>query len=590
MYQFQESLSKLPLPKLEDTCNQYIQMVTPLLSAPELARTKAAVIEFQQGMGVELQKQLEMIDCTTNTNYLHQDARYLEPRLSYLNERSTVVASPVLTAEKYPFNHIVATVIFNTLQFHLKIKHRQLEPDRDIFRRGNKPPLCMAQYDNLFGTIRIPGIRCDSFQKVKNSEHIVIIRQNVFYALKLLPEDKLPTVEAIAQQLDWILKNTPSNEPPVGVLTGLSRPHWAVVRSYLINLALENARSLELLDSALFIVCLDEMTPSDTETLVKTAFTGNGGQNRWFDKPIQIVFNPSGQFAATVEHSHIDGYSVARLIFEINQELKSLTEPLTSYNFAELESPQRLCWKLDRKLLDEIELASTVAQHLSNDIEIGVATFDKFGSDFIQQHGLIADTVFILSLQIACTRLHGKIDSTLQVVHTRGFRYGRWDDAFAVTPEFVELMQTFTKQASDEVRYSALRRAVNAHLRRVYDAKNGHGPIQHLHALYRLAHHQASSVPDMFLDNTFIDLIMDPIIDVSTTGNRMGTELCYITPPRGYGIGYIIDCNHIAFTVTSKHQKVEKLISLLKQCLLEVGELISQYGSVKPQTQLRGNP
>ena len=91
----------------------------------------------------------------------------------------------------------------------------------------------------------------------------------------------------------------------------------------------------------------------------------------------------------------------------------------------------------------------------------------------------------------------------------------------------------------------------------------------------------------MFLDQTFTDFIIEPIIDVSTTGNRMGTELCCITPPRGYGIGYIIDCNHIAFTVTSKNQKAEKFISLLKQCLLEVGELISQNGSVKPPPQVK---
>lgn len=577
MYQFQDSLPKLPLPKLEDTCKQYIQMVTPLLSDSELARTKAAVTEFQQGMGVELQKQLEMIDGFTKTNYLHQDARYLEPRVSYLTERSTVVASPILTTEKYPFTHIVANVIFNTLQFHLKIKYRQLEPDRDIFRRGNKPPLCMAQYDNLFGTIRIPEIRCDRFQKVKNSEHIVVIRQNVFYALKLLPEDKLATVEAIAQQLDWILENTPSNEPPVGVLTGLTRPQWAVVRSYLTNLDLENSRSLELLDSALFIVCLDEIMPSDIETLAKTAFTGDAGQNRWFDKPIQLVFNPSGQFAVTVEHSHIDGYSAARLIDEVNQEFKSLQEPLTSSSVAELESPQRLYWKLDPILLERVEQASKFAQHLSDEIEIGVAIFDEFGSDFIQQHGLIADAVFLLSLQIASTRLHGRIGtSILQVVHTRGFRSGRWDDAFAVTPQSLDLIQAFTEQASDEVRFSALKLAVNAHLQRVFDAKKGRGPIQHLHALYRLAHHQASSIPEIFQDQTFLDFIIDPIIDVSTTGNSIGTELCCITPPRGYGIGYIIDCNRITLTVTSKHQKPEKLISVLKQCLLEVGELISK--------------
>ncbi|MGH8002569.1 MAG: choline/carnitine O-acyltransferase, partial [Brasilonema sp.] len=45
MYQFQESLAKLPLPRLEDTCECYLQMVTPLLTETERARTTAAVMD-----------------------------------------------------------------------------------------------------------------------------------------------------------------------------------------------------------------------------------------------------------------------------------------------------------------------------------------------------------------------------------------------------------------------------------------------------------------------------------------------------------------------------------------------------------------
>lgn len=105
MYQFQESLPKLPLPKLSDTCDRYIEMVTPLLSETELEQTLAAVREFQQGSGVELQKQLEMIDRSTNTNYLQQfkEETYLEMRSSQLNMRTTGVASPVLTTSKPTF-------------------------------------------------------------------------------------------------------------------------------------------------------------------------------------------------------------------------------------------------------------------------------------------------------------------------------------------------------------------------------------------------------------------------------------------------------------------------------------------------------
>ncbi|MEG4484231.1 choline/carnitine O-acyltransferase [Microcoleus sp. D2_18a_B4] len=576
MYQFQESLPKLPLPKLSDTCDRYIEMVTPLLSETELERTKAAVREFQQGSGVELQQQLEMVDRSTTTNYLQQfkEETYLEMRSSQLNMRTTGVASPVLTTSKYPFTQIVAIIIFKTLQFHLKIKYRELEPDRDVFR-GNKPPLCMAQYDNLFGTARIPGIRCDSFQRAKNSEHIVVMRRDTFYTLKLLPGDKLPTVEALAQQIDWIVENTHKGEPPVGVLTALPRERWVTVRSYLTNLDAENARSLELLDSALFVVCLDEITPPDLETLARTAFTGDGGRNRWFDKPIRLGFNSEGQFAVTIEHSNVDGYPVARLINEVNRELESLEESLTTSSSIELEPPQQLWWKLDQTLLEEVAQALTDAESLSEQIQMGIGIFNEFGSDFIHQHGLSADAVFLLSLQIAYTRLHSKIPTgAWQAVHNRGFRYGRHDYALVVTPESVELIQAFTEGASDEVRYESLKRAVNARFSRVFDAKNGQGVVMHLYALYSLARHKGSGVPDIFQDKTFEEFILDPSFSASTLSNKMGVEILCPSPYRDYGIGYVIDQNKIAFAVTSKHLQPEKFIFLLKQCLLEVGELI----------------
>ncbi|WP_254174000.1 choline/carnitine O-acyltransferase [Planktothrix pseudagardhii] len=592
MYQFQESLPKLPLPKLSDTCARYIEMVTPLLSDTELERTKTAVREFQQGSGVELQKQLEMIDRSTNTNYLQQfkEETYLEMRSSQLNMRSTGVASPVLTTSKYSFTRIVAIIIFNTLQFHLKIKYRELEPDRDVFQR-NKPPLCMAQYDNLFGSARIPGIKCDSFQRAKNSEHIVVIRRDTFYVLKLLPGDTLPSVEAVAQQIDWILENTHPGELPVGVLTSLPREQWATVRSYLTNLDAENACSLELLDSALFVVCLDEITPPDLERLARTAFTGDGGRNRWFDKPIRLVFNSEGQFAVTIEHSNVDGYPVARLISEVNRELEPLEESLTSSSSVELEPPQRLWWKLDQKLREEVAQALTDAECLSEQIQMGIIIFDEFGSDFIQQHGLIADAVFLLSLQIAYTRLHGKITtSAWQAVHNRTFRYGRHDYALVVTPESVELIQAFTEGASDEVRYRTLKRAVNAHLWRVFNTKNGQGVVMHLYALYNLARYKGSSVLDIFQDKTFEEVILDPSFSASALSNKMGVEIACPSPCRDYGIGYVIDRNKITFAVTSKHLQPEDFIALVKQCLSEIGKLLIEQRHPDSNIRIHSSP
>ncbi len=212
-------------------------MVTPLLTETELAKTRAAVMDFQQGIGKQLQKQLEMLNSSTNTSYLHElmEDSYLEYRLPLpVNKNPAILASPVLATSKLSCPRFAATIISNTLKFYLKIKRRELTPDLDVYQKGSNP-LCMVQYDNLFGSARIPGIKRDSFRHTDNSEHVVVIRRNVFYTLHLLKGDKLPTVEQIEQQLDWILENTPSGEHPVRALTGLPRTHWSIVRSKFVS-------------------------------------------------------------------------------------------------------------------------------------------------------------------------------------------------------------------------------------------------------------------------------------------------------------------------------------------------------------------
>ena len=96
----------------------------------------------------------------------------------------------------------------------------------------------------------------------------------------------------------------------------------------------------------------------------------------------------------------------------------------------------------------------------------------------------------------------------------------------------------------------------------------------HLYALHSLARHKGSGVPDIFQDKTFEEVILDPSFSASTLSNKMGVEILCPSPCRDYGIGYVIDRNKIAFTVTSKHLQPEKFIDILKQCLSEIGKLL----------------
>ena len=574
MYKFQESIPRVPLPRLEETCDRYLQIVAPLLSDIELAQTRAVVMDFQQGNGPELQRQLEMIVQSTNNSYLYQlvEESYLENRFSLpINTNfGTVLSSPSASSNPTRF---AANLIYKALKFYLKVKNRELEPDSDIYQKGFHP-LCMVQYDNLFGTARIPGIKCDRIQRTINQEHIVVIRRNVFYALHLIQGEKLATVDAIAHQLDWIIENTPPGSPALGALTALPRAKWALLRSYIATLVPENARSLAVLDSALFVVCWDEITPTEVEAASKNALHGDG-RNRWFDKPLQLIFTSSGHSAINLEHTGFDGYTIMRFLATVNGDRQQQDEPVSTATAIECPPPLRLEWNLTHKLLEEIEQASTAVESLIAQNETCVLEFNQFGRDSIKQHNLSPDAVVQLSLQVAYARLHGEIACTSETVHTRNFQYGRWEDVRVVTPESVRLIQAFTEAIPNQARYSALKLAVAAHVARQLACKQGQGIERHLFALYTLARYQ-DSVPGIFLDKAYTELFSQPVLCTSSLAAKMGLAVFCFGPvvSHGYGVGYLIGCDTITFCVTSKYRQTEKYIQHIRHCLSEMEELL----------------
>ncbi len=584
MYQFQDSLPKLPLPTLDATCKLYLEIVAPLLNEQELEQTRRAVEEFQQGSGQKLQQQLEIIANSTDTSYVHD---YREESFSeyrgplMINKNFGSILTPIATPE-LPQACLAATWIVDTLKFYLKIKHQELEVDRDSPRNGNQP-MCMIQYDNLFGWDRIPGVKRDRMRHSPERENVVVMRHNAFYSIQPFEGDKIKSVAEIEAQLNWILENTKPGEPAIGAMTAMNRTPWAVVRQGIAASSEKNAQSLELLDSALFVVCLDDSAPTDWETASQNMLHGDGC-NRWFDKPLQLIFTENGYGGINVEHVGVDGFVILRYLYEVNKERKERKAEVTndapsSFQPPTNQSPKKLHWELNPEILVEINQNTTEVKDFIAQHETKVLDFQDFGRNFIKNHRLSPDGVVQLAMQIAYVRLHGKIACVYESVHTRRFNYGRTEAMRSVTPESMELIRTFIDGDPGEVKYTALKNAVSAHVSRQKDCQQGYGVDRHLAALLRLARAQGL-MPKLFQDQGYT-VLTESVICTSSLAAGMGIDLfCFgQVVDNGYGLGYIIKPDSINVNIVSKYQQTGEYVELLRQTFCDLKALMEKFAT-----------
>lgn len=70
-YAFQDKLPKLPIPDLESSCRKYLDALKPLQSAREQEDSKAAVEDFLQEDGPELQERLKKY-ATGKSSYIEE--------------------------------------------------------------------------------------------------------------------------------------------------------------------------------------------------------------------------------------------------------------------------------------------------------------------------------------------------------------------------------------------------------------------------------------------------------------------------------------------------------------------------------------
>ncbi|MGW1376192.1 choline/carnitine O-acyltransferase [Streptomyces sp. NPDC002446] len=497
-FSLEDSLPRVPLPTLEESCERLLAWCAPLLTADELAATEAEVAAYLRpgGPGRILQAALEEYDATEG---VHSWLDTFWP-YRYLGRRDRIAlnanffflfqdAGPAQQQPHPPSSPQVeraAGLIAGALGYKRRLDRELVEP---VVQRGQ--PQTMEQNKFLFSTTRIPGAEQDTVRAPYTQEwpgpsdarHIVVFFRGGMFKLDVLGADGTPYgLDDLRAGLRAVLK---SDDPagadaPVGHLTTMARAEWAAARESLLAHHPGNAAALDDVETALFCVSLEDFAPADVQQACDELLYGDRG-NRWFDKAVTFIVFADGRAGINVEHCELDGTTILSFVdalLSTPAEEHSHRSGARSQGVPPLEP---ITFHLDDTLRAHVRSAAEAFAQYGADTATRTVAFDDFGARTAKSLGVSPDAFVQLAYQLAHQRAKGHLGATYESIATRQWRRGRTEAMRVVTPEIVDFVTAMQDPAATaETRRAALRTAAQAHVTRAKECQAGDAPEQHL--------------------------------------------------------------------------------------------------------------
>ncbi|KAJ2489525.1 Carnitine O-acetyltransferase mitochondrial [Coemansia sp. RSA 2050] len=542
LFEFQAQLPKLPVPTLSETLPKYLRTVEPLLSKEAYAQTKQVVEEFaRSSQGQELQRRLEARAAEPGRpNWLEEwwnDLSYMGYRDPVVPYVSYFYAYKDDKLRRKPTQR-AAAIVRAAWEFRRQVGSRELAPETT--KAG---ALCSYSYNYMFNATRIPKKPSDieATYDLATNEHIAVVRNNQFYALPLVHNGQLLSAAEIEAQLDRIVEQADSTAAvPVGVLTSDNRDLWTDNYRLLSEASPKNAATLERLQSAAFLVCLDDARPVTREEYHRVFWHGNG-RNRWFDKSLQFIVCDNGKAGFLGEHSSMDGTPTCRLNdYILDQTLHGKVDLGSSTVRSDLPAPEALRFVTPPAVVRAIEQAGQRFDKVVEQHQLRVLQYEGFGKDEIKRLGFSPDGFVQMAIQLGYYKLYGKSRATYEAAATRAFAHGRTETCRSVSSESVAFCEQFeTTTASAEAKLSALQAAVKAHGTYAKMCSEGKGVDRHLLGL-RLSLRPGEEKPKIFQDVAYTESSHWYLSTSQLSSEHFEGWGFSEVVPDGYGVAYTI--------------------------------------------------
>ena len=189
-----------------------------------------------------------------------------------------------------------------------------------------------------------------------------------------------------------------------------------MTRANLVKDSPSNGTTLDIIDSALFVLVLDEFAPKDINEAAANCLHGTynltdskpdspGHQtgtclNRWYDK-LQLIVMSDGSAGVNFEHSAIDGHTALRFVSDIFADtVVQFAQSITSTIYAKNHvpsllnavvrrgedfdfKPKRLDFEFPTSTLEDIHYAETLLGDQLLQSDTYVLEFKDYGKKFV---------------------------------------------------------------------------------------------------------------------------------------------------------------------------------------------------------------
>uniref|UniRef100_A0A8C2L0E5 Zgc:154046 n=1 Tax=Cyprinus carpio TaxID=7962 RepID=A0A8C2L0E5_CYPCA len=572
-----ESLPKLPVPPLKQTCARYLASLEPLISEEEMTHTRELMDDFLRpgGVGERLQKSIERRARKTD-NWLSDwwmQSAYLDSRMPVAMYTSPGVVLPKMHfQDRQGQIRFASKLIAGVLDFKGMIDSETLP----VEYLGGKP-LCMDQYYQVLTSCRIPGPKRDTVVNYAIGKtppsHITVVHNFQFFVLDVYNSDGSPlTVDQIYVQLEKIWNSSlQTNKEPVGILTSNHRNTWGKAYNNLIK-DKTNKESVRAIQKSIFTVCLDAPMPRVSDEMyhnkVAAQMLHGGGSrwnsgNRWFDKTLQFIVGEDGSCGLTYEHAPAEGPPI---VFLVDHVVDYISETVRT-PMIPLPMPQKLRFNITPEIKKDIEKAKQNMNIMVHELDVRVLNFTHYGRKLPKSHKMSPDAFIQMALQLAYYRMYQTCCPTYESASLRMFRLGRTEAIRSTTTESLQ----FTKAMDDPSKH--------------VQAIHGQGIERHMLGLKMMAIEDLTSLPEIFMDTSFA-VSTHFNLYTSQVGSKTDCVMCFgPMVPDGYGICYNPMDDHINFAVTAfnscEETNATKLSQFLEDSLLDMKTLLEQVSKTQ---------